>query len=231
MAQADRAEDAERGFTNGGPGRSSSVGESRSSGHGNNSEGGGSRPSDSVRGAAACRQPAPCTSIAWCKGVCSSRRSRSDAWLGPRSSSLAPHLPPALAAVVYAFGALVCHQRPERSFHWDGAQLAVCARCTGIYLGACVTAVLAFVPPRQYASGAITARRLRTVLAVAALPTAVTVACEWAGWWHPSARLRAATGLVLGAAAGFVVAAALAGLHYGKWHPRAAAPRQPPTHI
>ena len=46
---------------------------------------------------------------------------------------LSPHLSPALAAAVYAVGALICHQRPERSFHWDGAQLAVCARCTGIY--------------------------------------------------------------------------------------------------
>ena len=122
----------------------------------------------------------------------------------------APHLPPALAAAVYAFGALVCHQRPERSFHWDGAQLAVCARCTGIYLGACVTAVLAFAPPRLYGPDAIPARHLPTWLAVAAFPTAVTVACEWAGWWHPSAQVRAATGLVLGVAAAFVVAAALA---------------------
>ena len=122
----------------------------------------------------------------------------------------APRLPPALAAAIYAFGALVCHQRPERSFHWDGAQLAVCARCTGIYLGACVTAVLAFMPPRLYAPDAIPARHLGTWLAVAALPTAVTVACEWAGWWQPSAQMRAGTGLVLGVAAAFVVAAALA---------------------
>jgi hypothetical protein len=60
---------------------------------------------------------------------------------------LAPDLPPALAAIVYGIGGVVCHQRPERSFHWHGAQLAVCARCTGIYLGACTTAVLAPLPP------------------------------------------------------------------------------------
>src|SRR5678816_3926889 len=47
---------------------------------------------------------------------------------------LAPDLPPVLAAAVYGLGGVVCHQRPERSFHWHGAQLAVCARCTGIYL-------------------------------------------------------------------------------------------------
>jgi uncharacterized membrane protein len=32
--------------------------------------------------------------------------------------------------------ALICHQRPERSFWLFGAPVAVCARCLGIYLGA-----------------------------------------------------------------------------------------------
>lgn len=30
---------------------------------------------------------------------------------------------------------LACHQLPERSFHWFGSPLAVCQRCTGLYLG------------------------------------------------------------------------------------------------
>jgi uncharacterized membrane protein len=122
---------------------------------------------------------------------------------------LAPELPAALGAAVYAIGALVCHQRPERSFHWSGAQLAVCARCTGIYLGACVTAVLVFLPPRRYAVLVRDVRRLRAWTVAAAAPTAVTVAAEWAGWWQPSAFVRAATGVMLGALAGLVVAAAL----------------------
>lgn len=32
--------------------------------------------------------------------------------------------------------ALVCHQRPERSFSFFGGSVAVCSRCLGIYLGA-----------------------------------------------------------------------------------------------
>lgn len=28
-----------------------------------------------------------------------------------------------------------CHQLPERSFHWKGRQLPVCARCTGVFAG------------------------------------------------------------------------------------------------
>lgn len=33
-------------------------------------------------------------------------------------------------------GYAICHQIPERSFHIDGHQLPLCARCTGIYMGA-----------------------------------------------------------------------------------------------
>jgi hypothetical protein len=43
--------------------------------------------------------------------------------------------------LLYALGAAVCHQRPDRSFHWVGVQLPVCARCTGVYIGAAVGAL------------------------------------------------------------------------------------------
>jgi uncharacterized membrane protein len=29
----------------------------------------------------------------------------------------------------------LCHQMPERSFHFKGRQFPVCARCTGIFIG------------------------------------------------------------------------------------------------
>jgi uncharacterized membrane protein len=38
--------------------------------------------------------------------------------------------------------ALVCHQRPERSFWMFGGAVAVCSRCLGIYLGAAVGLLL-----------------------------------------------------------------------------------------
>ncbi len=31
--------------------------------------------------------------------------------------------------------AFMCHQRPERSFHFKGKQFPLCARCTGILIG------------------------------------------------------------------------------------------------
>ena len=146
---------------------------------------------------------------------------------------LAPVLPAALGAVVYGIGALVCHQRPERSFHWGGAQLAVCARCSGIYAGACLLlAAAAFGFPGR--RSLLDMRVLRPLLMAAAVPTAITVGAEWAGWWVPSHATRAAAGLPLGASVALVVAAALAPrrglLHYGEClPPAAAAPRRPQT--
>jgi len=123
---------------------------------------------------------------------------------------LAPDLPPALAAIVYGLGGVICHQRPERSFHWHGAQLAVCARCTGIYLGACTTAILAPLPPAFYARWAGPPARIARLLAVSALPMAATLAAEWTAVWMPTSVARAATGVVLGAAVALVVSASLA---------------------
>jgi uncharacterized membrane protein len=123
--------------------------------------------------------------------------------------ALAPALPPLLAAAVYAAGSLVCHQLADRSFHWHGAQLAVCARCTGLYLGACALLPLAWLSPSRLARWVGTRRRVTALLAAVAAPMAMTVAAEWAGWWFPVAITRASTGVPVGAAAALVIAAAL----------------------
>ena len=44
---------------------------------------------------------------------------------------------------VYMIGSLVCHQRPDRSFHTADIQWPICARCTGLYAGAPLGAALA----------------------------------------------------------------------------------------
>src|SRR5512144_352505 len=105
----------------------------------------------SVRNAPACCQPGHCTPIGWMsgRGVVAALAACSVAWFA--LVVLSPDLPPALAAAVYGIGGVVCHQLPERSFHWHGAQLAVCARCTGLYLGACASAILVPLPPSFHA--------------------------------------------------------------------------------
>jgi uncharacterized membrane protein len=68
------------------------------------------------------------------------------------------------ALLLYRAFALVCHQRPERSFHWCGSPLAVCVRCTGIYTGALLGLLLypwqpgieaKKLPARRYLLGAM----------------------------------------------------------------------------
>lgn len=44
--------------------------------------------------------------------------------------------PPGILSKVDAIGYAVCHQLDERSFHADDHQLPLCARCSGMYLGA-----------------------------------------------------------------------------------------------
>lgn len=47
-----------------------------------------------------------------------------------------------VAAFVYSFGDLNCHQKNERSWEVNGNQLAVCARDVGLFLGLAIGALL-----------------------------------------------------------------------------------------
>lgn len=126
----------------------------------------------------------------------------------------APFLPAPLAAIAYAFGSLICHQMPERSFHLQAFQLPVCARCFGLYGGAAAatvwTGLLQGRAPRVVRRSPRTPHGLRAITLAAALPTLVTVGLEWAGVWRPSNVTRAIAGAPLGFAVAYVVMAAMA---------------------
>ncbi len=110
----------------------------------------------------------------------------------------------ATAGAVYLAGRLVCHQQASRSFHLAGTQLPVCARCTGLYVGAVAGALVACGRRRRLA-----APIARRALAIAAVPTALTVAAAWTGWWEATNVTRALAALPLGAAIAWSTAAAL----------------------
>ena len=110
-----------------------------------------------------------------------------------------------LTMAVYHAGSLVCHQRPERSFNRAGAEVAGWARCVGRDLSGAVGLVVA-----SRRRGSISGATSRLVLAMAALPVAVTVALEWLGLIHTTNIVRMLTGFPLGFAAAVVIARSLA---------------------
>jgi uncharacterized membrane protein len=112
-----------------------------------------------------------------------------------------------LALVVYGVGGVVCHQLPARSFYLWGRQLPVCARCTGIYAGAAIAAVIGRSVGRPFrrAVNGKDSRLPRTVALLASLPTILTLVYEWTTGVTPSNTVRAAAGLVLGAALSWLV--------------------------
>jgi uncharacterized membrane protein len=109
------------------------------------------------------------------------------------------------ALLVYGAGSLVCHQRPERSFHIHSRQLAVCARCTGLYVSALGGGVLALA----LGVASMSSSRARIWLGAAALPTLLTSGLELARVAHPSNTTRMLSALPLGAVAAWLVIGAL----------------------
>jgi predicted membrane protein DUF2085 len=141
----------------------------------------------------------------------------------------------AFAFLVYAIGSLVCHQLPARSFHLWSVPLPVCARCTGIYAGAAIAAVVASLRSLQVRvtasveapslrrgverrrmpdTGGVfpdtTATSWRSALIVAAVPTAATLAYEWATAQTPANWIRASAGFPLGTVVALIVVDACA---------------------
>jgi hypothetical protein len=145
------------------------------------------------------------------------------------------------AAAVYTLGGIICHQRPERTFHLGSIPLPVCARCTGIYAGAAIAGAIAFVLTRSArshdpgtslnlkvrseklenagkraqflltsyfslpSSELLDSARARRLLALAALPALATLLFEWLSGQAPSNEVRGLSGMMLGAAAAWVV--------------------------
>lgn len=112
-------------------------------------------------------------------------------------------------SVVYSAAHLVCHQIPARTFYLASGQLAVCARCLGLYLGAVGAGLLALgvgCGARLRADRPVTARWL---IVAAAMPTAATLAWEWFFRWPIGNVSRFAAALPLGAMAAWLVVRAL----------------------
>jgi hypothetical protein len=115
------------------------------------------------------------------------------------------------ADLPYAVGALICHQRVDRSFATAGIPWPVCARCAGLYLSAAAGVMAGLLAPRRVLRPPSGIRGWRSALAWAALPTLASWVVERAGGWTPGSPARAWLAVPLGAAVGAVMAATARG--------------------
>jgi uncharacterized membrane protein len=88
-----------------------------------------------------------------------------------------------------------CHQIPERSFVAGGVTLAVCARCTGFYLGLAAIGAAASLTARLGTRWHIR----RSVVLLLLVPLAVDGSGNLLGLWATPDLVRAMTGLVAAA--------------------------------
>ena len=122
-----------------------------------------------------------------------------------------------LARGIYGAFAAMCHQLPERSYFIDGHQLAVCARCTGVYGG--FTLMLLLYPLIGSLKNPDTPPR--SWLMLATIPLVIDVGVNFLGFWQNTHTSRLLTGALLGGVAVFYVMPGLIGLAARRKEPRA----------
>lgn len=120
---------------------------------------------------------------------------------------------PFLGQKLYRAFSYVCHQIPERSFFLAEHQFAVCSRCTGLYAGFTIAAV---IYPLVRSLRRIDAPA-RKWLFIGAAPLALDFALGFLGIWNNAHFSRFATGALLGAVAVFYVMPGLLDLSLRNW--------------
>ena len=113
-----------------------------------------------------------------------------------------------LNALIYGVFAPTCHQLPSRSFHLWGFPMAVCGRCTGIYLGF-LAGMLAY-PILRRLGREDTPRALTFV--ILSLPMAVDALGNFFNAWSTGNVLRLITGFIWGTILPFYFLAGLNGV-------------------
>ncbi|MFZ5518448.1 MAG: DUF2085 domain-containing protein [Candidatus Zhuqueibacterota bacterium] len=103
--------------------------------------------------------------------------------------------------MLYLFFSNICHQIPERSFFILGKQLAVCSRCTGLYLGFLFGAIM--YPFFYKLKTKATPRKQTFYLAL--IPITIDIALRTFHILDNSFTSRFSTGFILGAVTVFFV--------------------------
>ena len=105
------------------------------------------------------------------------------------------------SSTIYKAFSFICHQIPERSFHVVGHQFAVCSRCTGLYAGFALAALI--YPLARSLKRSDTPRRIWLILA--AVPLLIDFALGYFSIWENTHLSRFLTGALLSSLAVFYV--------------------------
>ena len=108
---------------------------------------------------------------------------------------------PGIASSLYKTFSFVCHQIPERSFHLAGHQFGVCSRCTGLYAGFAVAALV--YPLARSLQRTDTPSLLWLVLAT--IPLIIDFALGYFSIWENTHLSRFLTGALLSSVAVFYI--------------------------
>jgi uncharacterized membrane protein len=106
-----------------------------------------------------------------------------------------------LASAIYSTFSFVCHQIPERSFHLAGHKFGVCSRCTGLYSGLALAALV--YPLVRSLKQPVTPRLFWLFLA--ALPLAIDFSLGYFNIWHNNHLSRFVTGALFSSVAMFYI--------------------------
>jgi uncharacterized membrane protein len=136
--------------------------------------------------------------------------------------------PPGLLGKADAIGYAVCHQIDLRSFHLGVRSLPLCARCSGMYLGAALTFVYYLARGRGKA-GLMPSRPLIAILALFFMAWAVDGVNSYLhffpgvkGLYEPNNTLRLVTGSLLGILMTTIVYAGFNQTVWREWNPQPA---------
>jgi uncharacterized membrane protein len=102
----------------------------------------------------------------------------------------------AISSPLYHFFCFICHQIPERSFHVEGEQFAVCSRCFGVYFGL----LFGFAVYPLWRSVANIEPLSKSWLVISLVPMSIDWSLTFFGFWENTHLSRFITGTIVGAA-------------------------------
>ncbi len=101
-------------------------------------------------------------------------------------------------------GYSICHQLPERTIHFGGGALFVCARDTGLYVGFFLV-LMAIALPWRRKQGGFPSRPWQACMLLAFLYFAVDAVSSTLGWRESNNVIRFTSGLLMGGTAALLV--------------------------